>query len=201
MNKEKAFFGINLIFALFFLIYALIKKSVYIYDGALYIVLTLLLWKFGRKLGQNYISMTLIFIAALYHNLGTFGLFAYSPLGLPYDKILHFWAGIYLTTALFLFGKSRKLDTKSAIFLAIIGSLGIGAFGELNEFAGWQLFPPRTSFEGGLLDPGVGKFLQEKDYLGYVYLDTIKDMALNLTGSLLTAFVLGVRFKKAKPKK
>lgn len=201
MKKDRMFFGANILLALFFLIYAVANKSVYIYDGVLYIVASLFFWKYGKRLGQNYLSISLIFAALIYHNLGTFGLFSNPPFGLPYDKILHFFSGIYLSYALFLLGTSRGLSRRTALFFAMIGSLGIGAIGELNEFAGWQIFPPKTSFEGGLLDPGVGKFLGDPNYLAYVYLDTIKDMAMNLSGAILTSLVLSVRFLKGKRKK
>lgn len=201
MDKTKTLFAANIVIALFFLTYSLIKKSVYIFDSFLYLFMIWFFWRYGKKLNQNNTSMALVFVANILHNFGVFGFFSNPPFGLPYDKILHSFSGVYLTYALFLIASSRMRSLRLALFFAVMCALGFSALGELSEFSGWMIFPPRTSFEGGLLDPGVGKFLQQRDYLSYVYMDTITDMAWNLGFSLLTAAFLAAKFLKSKPKK
>jgi len=201
MDKTKTFFLTNLFLALFFIAYSVIKLSVYIFDATIYLFFILLFWRYHKRLNQTPFSLSSIFLALLLLNLGTFGYFSSPPFGLPYDKILHFLSGIGLTYMFFLLLR-KKLSFKTVLFIAVLCSLGLGALGELNEFAGWQLFPPRTSFEGGLLDPGVGKFLGDKCYLGDIYLDTIGDMASNLAGAVLSVILISsARFLKGKRKK
>jgi hypothetical protein len=194
MKNNRIFFIVNLILAVFFIINA-IRTPIYIFDGVLYLALVMVFWRYGKKLNQTTLSMGLIFLAAFLHNMGVFG--TYSAIT-HYDKFMHFLSGAVITYALFRFIHVKE-GYKTAVFLALIGAIGVTIVGEVSEFTGYNLAPLSPLFEGGLLDPGVSAIATEKA----TYSDTMWDVIFDFMGALSAAVLLlsSANYLKSKSKR
>lgn len=100
-----------------------------------------------------------------------------------YDKIVHFMLPLFIGLIGFLilyalsFNNQLKVSTKSMIFMAIVLSLGIGAFWEIIEYLSDQVLYPRIDgwhhFQGNA----------QQDALH----DTMSDMILDTMGGVFGA--------------
>jgi hypothetical protein len=162
MKEETADSIINLfLWCIFFFFivwgtYTILTKDVeFIFDrffGAAVVLFFLLMYK---KLHLSAQSIILVLLALGIHNLKLYG---NVYLGLPFDRIMHFYAVFAISIAVFEFidhCESEKCQRWWKIaFVTILVSIGIASLVEIMEFIGYSFLG-----EGeGILFYGTGDF-------------------------------------------
>ena len=155
-----------------------IAKSEFIFDVILSISVLFIFYKFYDKLHQDNLSYSSLLFTLVLHNLG---LYASSPLGVRFDHYMHFVGGFAIAIIFDRFLKESMSKSKR-FALVIIFALGIGAIGEIIEWAGYGIL----GNGGGFLFYGTG---DEGEWN-----NSIKDLIFNSLGAV--AFAASTLFRK-----
>lgn len=124
-------------------------------------------------------------VAIIIHDLGTFGFYRKSFLGLRFDTYVHFMFG--LVAGLVLFRAAREklaLSTRMLVIVVPIFILGIGGIHEMFE-----------CFTTILLGPERGMLKMHPDQP----FDTQKDLMNNLLGALVAILISGRQWRGKVP--
>lgn len=135
---------------------------------------------YKRELKQDAISIFFLVTALILHNLHLYGS---TPLGIPFDHYMHFYAGFTLAIIadrLFF----EKMHTLKHNFLIIFVALGVGSVGEIIEWLGY-----------GILGSGKGFFFFGMGDEGE-WRNAALDMIFNMSGAVLAAIVCFLSRKK-----
>jgi len=178
--KNKLIF-IGIISQLAFLFYGFLASEYgYYFENFLCIFLIGVMDLKGDKLKLNNwtIGLALLFFAL--HSSGVFGFYNLSPFPVPYDWILHFF-GMFVLSIILLNWLGTNVVTCSLVILAV---LGVGSLIETTEYLGYLGLG-----EGeGLLFYGSGD-IDDINYVGGGWINTMVDLVFNTLGSLLGLFV------------
>lgn len=206
--KIKDNLKIYLVFILVFVvlgIYNYVNKSQWIIDNVLSLSLITIVFFIAPWLKAAKKEFSLICVALLIHNLGSFGFYELTFLVFGYDDFVHFVSAGIVAFMLFNFivktMSVKKVYSKSwqnnlnKVFVIIVIVVSIvtmfGLFIELVEFAGFMFLEPGE----GILFYGSGDG-DNPDEVITQYSDTMKDFFVNFIGALAGSFVfLGVSRK------
>jgi uncharacterized membrane protein YjdF len=169
-------------------VFATIKSNQFKFDSVIMLALLVGVYLIRNKIKLHPFHFFLFGVFLALHNLGVFGAYAFTPLGLEFDYYVHGFFG--LIAAFMLYRAYRHAGPYKGWFMyvAIIAIvLGLSAFHELVEYIG-----AITLGEGeGLLFIGVGDLDR---------FDTQKDMLNNLIGGVIGLVVYWVyeKFKRRR---
>jgi len=154
-KENRATHWILFLVFLFFIVWgfiAIFNAHEYIFDRFFSAALVLLLFGFYKIMKLRFGVTLFALFALVLHHLKLYGNFY---LGMPFDRIMHFTAGIAL--GLIAYDYLRQRTDMKRIEIAIIAvliAMGAGAIMEIIEFVGYSVFG-----EGeGLLFFGKGDF-------------------------------------------
>lgn len=153
-----------------------------------FIFLSLLLWLvffLRRKLSLHPFHFALFALAMLLHNLGAFGWYRKSFLGLDFDSYVHAWFGFVAALILYRCFTTQLFLPRWGYWAAVLAFvLGIGALHELMEWS-TNVF---LGDKHGMLKPEItGPF------------DTQKDLGNNLLGALAALILYSILGKVPSP--
>ena len=167
-------------------------RSSWFYDAIASIVLIIFFtWK-RQWFHFNTYSTSLVCAAIIFHNLGTLGYYAVSPLFMQYDHFTHLFG--FVACAFFIHGiivPYFKGSRTRLYFLIFMACLGAGTLIEMSEFIGYLFLG-----EGeGMFFLGAGDFGGD---LGPVFasdvakewIDSMWDLIYNALGTILGIFFL-----------
>lgn len=193
MQKREnlcVYFFFLVIYALF-TIYTLMQKSIWAFDGFLWLVILIFLFRFRKKLNLNKVNFMWINVPLFLHIAGRFGAYSMYIFGIPYDKLLHTLSTIIVSFVVFKFIKYdvNKNDFKKHILFfgvaAIAISIALSLIVELNEFSG-QFF---VGQQDNILSPGT-------NLINGNYVDTMQDIIANILGAVAGSFLYFFKHKK-----
>ena len=122
----------------------------------------------------SYIAVFIVFIA---HAGGVLGLFSTIPLGIGYDKWMHFLAGVGFTAFFFVWLPLKR--RWQLLLVALLCLMGLAALGKIVEFTGTYAFGLNV---GGLIAQGDGQPSTGSPLQKY---DTPFDLIFNLGGAVI----------------
>jgi uncharacterized membrane protein YjdF len=139
----------------------------------------------GDRLALLPSHFALFALAIIIHDLGTFGFYRKTFLGLRFDSYVHFMFGLVAGLVLFRAAIERlPLSRRFLLFAVPIFILGIGGLHEMFE-----------AFTTVLLGPDRGMFKLHPDQP----FDTQKDLMNNFLGALAATLVSARRTRKKTP--
>jgi len=179
--KDAAILAAALAFFLFVIAYCVVTDyDYYITDSVAFILLTLFLYVFYRRLHLDSFTFFVLVIAFVLHDLGAFRFYASPPVPFDWDVVTHVF-GIFAVTV-FLYNLMLSLTEKHhalLFFIVILAGLGVGVLIEFVEFVGFLT----TGFGEGFLGRGFGDY--DPMIVSSDYIDTIQDMLWNLVGAVI----------------
>lgn len=178
-------------------------RTGYIKDLFFTFFLTIVLFLLYKKIRLTPISYSLVCVALLTHNLGSFGFYASNPLGIPYDYITHIFgvfsatlvAGNFLSYTLTKHNKAH-FNAPLVLFIIFLAGLGIGSLAETIEFAGYL----RWGEGEGFFQFGTGDYEELSSIerltqiVGGGYFDAMEDLICNIIGALFAVMLFSVNF-------
>jgi len=178
----------------FFAMYAhYVQRSSWFWDCLFSIVLIIALYFLRKVMNISAVSAALVSLGIIFHNAGTFGFYASSPLFVEYDTFTHFF-GLFACAFLFygFLSYNESMSKGKLAFFVILACLGVGACIEMAEYGGYELLG-----EGeGMFMLGAGDFGGElgqvftSGELGSTWIDAMQDMLVNLIGSVVGVIVI-----------
>ena len=184
-KESRATHWILYLFFLFFMVWgimAIFNAPEYIFDRFFSAGLVLLLFAFYKIMELRFgVTLFAMFVLVLHH-LKFYGMFFF---GMPFDKIMHFTAGIALGLIAYDYLHERTNMKKIEILIiAVLVAMGVGVIMEIIEFIGYTVFG-----EGeGLLFFGKGDFGE--------WFNAIWDIMCNMLGAIGAAIFAFLVFKK-----
>jgi uncharacterized membrane protein YjdF len=153
------------------------KVPTYRVSPAFLIPLIWLVYALRRRLHIHPFHYLLFALAVLLHDLGAFGLYQKSPLGLSFDIYVHFY---FAFAATFIFyhalEHSLPLRTWQVALFTLLFIMGMGGIHEVMEYGSYLLLG-----EKGMLKPTTSYFF-----------DTSRDLTNNLLGCLTAQIVIAI---------
>ena len=209
MQTKTRLYLLSIIVILFFVTSALLTKVYgYITDSIIIFIIMTLLYILYDKLNQNPLSYLIMLLALALHNAGVFGFYYKSPLGyfdpiweqhisphpFQWDHITHLFSGIALSLLFFSFFKKFFTEDKLHNFFIILSifliAQGIGAIGEIYEFAGYFFVG-----EGeGVTGRGAGDY--SLYWISSDWINTMLDLVYNFLGALIGIGLCYLFYKK-----
>jgi len=197
MWKDTTILVVALAFFLFVIGYCVATDyDYYIIDSITFILLTLFLYIFYRRLHLDSFTYLMLVIAMALHDLGAFRFYANPPVPFDWDIVTHVF-GIYAVT-LFLYNIMLSLTKKHHVllfFIVILAGLGVGVLIEFVEFVGFV----KVGFGEGFLGRGFGDY--DPKIVSSDYIDTIEDLFWNFVGTtigfMIAFFKEKISYKKS----
>lgn len=190
----RSMFALSLIVWAFLFGYNLIMGSQWLIDALLTGALVIAIFALNKWLRISKPDFLLINLAALLHNLGTFGAYELNHGVLGWDLLVHFASSAVAAWVLydFIVRKTRIRRDKRMkhvnehtiimLFLVIASTAALGVIIELAEFGAYM-----TKGTGdGLLGAGAGDYDSVRGNDGN-YGDTMFDILANTAGSVVGA--------------
>jgi len=188
-------------------IYNYVNKSQWVIDNILSFTLVTVVLLIAPWLKAGKREFSLICVALLVHNLGSFGFYELTFGIFGYDDFVHFVSAGIVAFMLFNFivktmsvkktySKSWQNNlNKAFVIIIIVVSIVtmLGLFIELVEFAGFMLLEPGE----GILFYGSGDG-DNPDEVITQYSDTMKDFFVNFVGAIVGSFAYLCYPKKSK---
>ena len=198
MQIKTKLYLFSIVIILFFVFSAVQRKIYgYIADSIIIFIIMTLLYVSYDRLNQNPISYLMMLLALALHNAGVFGFYYKSPLGyfdpiweqhisphpFQWDHITHIFSGIALSLLFFSFFKKffteDKLHNFFITFSIFLIAQGVGAIGEIYEFAGYFFVG-----EGeGATGRGAGDY--SLYWISSDWINTMLDLVYNFLGALI----------------
>ena len=188
--EERLVKGLILATIVFFIAWGLqaiiIKDTEFVFDRFFTAAIALAALFTYRKIKLNLPIALLSAFTLLLHHLKLYGNFYF---GIPFDRIMHFTAGVTLCLIFYNYlYKSKTLQNKWTVsLLAICIAAGIGSFMEIIEFVGYSFLGQGE----GILFYGTGDF-GEWNNLSW-------DLIMNTCGAILGTLIYSF-WPKKKPK-
>src|SRR5258705_1723957 len=163
--------AIGILFSIAFPIIAIIASvPTYHVSPAFLIPLLWIAYALRRRLHIHPFHYLLFALALLLHDLGAFGLYQKSPLGLSFDIYVHFY---FAFAATFIFYRAIEhnlpLRPWQVALFTLLFIMGMGGIHEVMEYASYLLLGE----EKGMLKP----------HTSYIF-DTSRDLSNNYLGCL-----------------
>lgn len=193
--KDTTILVVALAFFLSVIWYCIVTDyDYYITDSAVFILLTLFLYLFYRRLRLDSFTFFVIVIAFALHDLGAFRFYASPPVPFDWDIVTHvfgiFAATVFLYTILHRI--TSGIQNTFLFFIVVLAGLGVGVVIEYIEFYGFIT----TGFGEGFLGRGFGDY--DPAIVSSDYIDTIQDMIWNLVGAVIGFVVAYAKEKTFK---
>ncbi len=151
----------------------------YIVDSIKFIILIIIFyWQYENLHLNPWILFGLGLVMVL-HDLGRFGFFILQAGPFSWDMLTHFGASFMIAIALYAALLNVKMPEAWKGLLIFLIALGIATLGEMVEFGG----AIKTPDGKGIL--GVESLGSPIPWLSPDYWDTMKDLVLNIVGSLV----------------
>ena len=192
------------VFLGFILIAYMIDVKDYVNDSIFMIlVLSFLFWNYKSFKFTPWVFFSIVFAFAL-HNMGVYGYYNISPVGLQWDHVTHFFgefaAGVFVYNFFFAKGFFSKLNGKMERFnvylFVLLAALGIGVLVEFMEFFGYLVMGDGL----GIFGHGLGDINTE--FINSEWFNTMFDLVYNFVGALVGVlfckFVLRDRYLKKR---
>jgi len=153
-------------------IYSIYAKSEFKFDSLIMMAILLIVYLYEDKIKLTNLGFSLLGILFILHNLGAFGFYNLSFIGIGYDKYIHFFAGIVLAvmSSDMLKNKYPKLRI---IGISLVTIIALGVIHEAFENLG-------TAFFG----QGEGAFFFGPGDIGRH--DSLKDIGASILGAIIT---------------
>ncbi|HLC65002.1 MAG TPA: hypothetical protein VJI46_02640 [Candidatus Nanoarchaeia archaeon] len=167
----------------------MLERHWFIPDNLLFILLGFISFFIWGRLRLNVFIMILTNIFFILHSLGFVDFYALSPLGIPYDKILHFFGPMILSLIIYRTLGDNRIPRWLLTLLIV---LGVGGLIEIVEYLGFAFLG-----EGeGLFFFGVG----DGGKLINSWENAITDLMANVLGSVAGVCILALmnKFKTTK---
>lgn len=138
-----------------------------------------------------------IALAFLLHDLGMFGFYNISPVGLQWDHVTHFVGEFVAAVVIYNFffaekmlnGKLNKMERFNVLLFVMLAALGVGVFVEFMEFFGYFFVG-----EGmGIFAHGLGDINTE--FINSEWFNTMFDLIYNFFGALAGVLICHFGFK------
>ena len=207
--KTKTKLYLFSILILLFFIFAAFQRKIYGYitDSIIIFIIMTILYLSYDKLNISPSSYAMMLIALALHNAGVFGFYYKSPLRyfdpvweqhisthpFQWDHITHIFSGTAISMLFFDYFKrffnKDKLNNFFIIFSVFLIAQGIGAIGEIYEFAGYSLIG-----EGeGATGRGAGDYSMY--WISSDWINTMLDLVYNLFGASIGIAVSYILYK------
>jgi len=209
MNKKERWI-IYIIFMciyVFLIIFNIMNKSQWLIDSIGAVVFLTFVFLICEWFKMEKLEFILFNCALLIHNFGSFGFYELTFNIFAYDDIVHLVFSIIAAYIIFNF-IIRKLSIKKKqrikysiikenkvifMFLVIASVTMLGVIVELIEYVGFMYF----GFGEGILFFGSGDSSMEG--IAGQYLDTMRDIIVNIIGSFIGSLIYYYRNYKKKP--
>jgi hypothetical protein len=174
-----------IVFFGFILTAFILDVKAYVNDSVFMIlILSFLYWKYDSFKLKGWIFLLIVFGFAL-HNMGVYGYYNLSPVGLQWDHITHFVGefvaaifiyNFFFAKGFFHTGRGGKL---SIYFFVLLATLGVGVLVEFLEFFGYLFVGEGV----GIFGHGLGDVNTE--FINSEWFNTMFDFIYNFLGALI----------------
>lgn len=204
-DKQVAFLGV-----LVFLVLILLSKATgvgqFVNDSIIFIFLIVLFYIKYDKFNLSTPVYAFFVLSLIPHNLGIYGFYLNSPIGLQWDHFTHFMPIMAMSMIFFraLMPCMKKGKTFFFVLLALLAALGIGTFIEKAEFIGFSINGfGEGGFAFGAGDGCAGQVattVEEIDAFGGGWFNTMYDLVWNFYGALVGVLLMFFTTKKERLK-
>ena len=140
-----------LFFTLWGILTIYLKQTDFIFDRFFSAGLVLVIYLFYRYVGLRLGAVAIALFALFLHHLKLYGMFFF---GIPFDRIMHFTAGLAIAILVYDFLRKSNIPSWGVVLIAVFVAMGAGCVMEIIEFIGYSL----GGFGEGLLFFGKGDF-------------------------------------------
>ena len=187
MDTRRSVYIVGAISILILLEFLANTKNKFVYDNFIAIGFLIIAMIYHKRLHINGITLSLISIFLIMHNLGSFGIYASNFHGMEWDKVVHAFYGFAGSIVAFQFFSKQHPDWKvdRVIVFSIGAILGASVIHEIVEYMGATILGPGD----GVLFFGAGDTMPG---------DTEWDMIYGFLGSYFSMMIVstGIGLKK-----
>ncbi|MFC1768192.1 hypothetical protein ACFLZX_00380 [Nanoarchaeota archaeon] len=191
MDKyEKGGIVVTILIQLGFMFAGFLEGRFWFYpDNLIFIALAIIAYVYFDRLRLNIGMLILANVFFVLHALGFADFYALNLLGIPYDKILH-WYGFVVVSILLMrvLPKRMKLTNLKKFLIIVLMCVGIGGITEMVEFSGFYFLGEGEGFFFFGAGDGGSK-------LQGSWQNAMTDMMANLLGAI-TGVILVLVSKK-----